>query len=392
MEPWLTGLWIAAGLHILITWFLAVRRGLRARRRNASQPSPPLPTDFPPVSIIVPAWNEKGTVERCIAALQKIDYPQWEAIIMAGGSDGTYQAALDAAAGDPRLRVLERGPEPKNEALNRGIAQAAYDVIVLLDADSIVFPGWLTALLRPLLSGASASYGFYLPLKDTWISMQETMVQYQYHIQGFSVFPGCASVAVRREVLARVGNLTVDAYSWEDWDLYARLADAGERIVPVPSALLYSDRPATFAEFWHMNQRAFRTHLAGLWRYRAKAARRPLWALYELFFLAFGSIVTLALLAGLVAVIVQPSLLPMIGSLAALLLVWIFGRRASIGAEVVTFTGDSRWLARTWAPLLTSLVQFPAALFAVLTAWKQPSFDYKGRREQNPPPMIIESK
>ena len=151
-------LWILVPLHIGLTWVQAGFRGWRARQSEVPQPSP-APEELPPVSVLVPAWNERGTVERNIAALKQVEYPCWEAIILAGGEDGTHEAAQQAAAEDARFRILERGPEPKNAALNRGVGAAQHDVVVLLDCDNIVEPGWLAGLMAPIARGASVAVG-----------------------------------------------------------------------------------------------------------------------------------------------------------------------------------------------------------------------------------------
>ena len=372
-------LWMLVGVHIIITWVTAIRRGWRARQQDRQQP-PVHVDDLPPVSVIVPAWNEKGTIETGIAALRQVEYPRWEAIIMAGGEDGTFEAAQNATVDDKRFRVLERGPEPKNVALTRGIEAAQYDVLVLLDADSIVYRDWLRMLAAPLAKGVSASFGFYLPMKWTWISTEEYMVQIQYHIKQVSAFPGCASVALRREALLKIGSLTTEAYSWEDWDVYARLINAGERIVPASQAKLLSDRPKTLDEFWANNLRAFRTHLAGLWYHRAFFIRKPMWAFYELLFLGFGATICLAMITGIIVIIIQPALLPTIAMWASILAVWIFGRRASLAGEVSAYTGEKKWLSWVWAPVVLLFVRILATFFSILTVWRQPSFDYKGPR------------
>lgn len=377
----LRALWILALAHIIITWLLAFRRGRRARQ-NEVQRSKALLEDLPPVSIVVPAWNERGTIEKCVRSLQGLAYPLWEAIIMAGGQDGTYEVTLKATAGDNRFRVLERGSEPKNVVLTRGIGAAHHDILVLLDADSIVEPEWLSELVAPLATGASASYGLYLPSKWTWISIEEYMMQIEYHIKKVGAFPGCASVAIRREALEKAGSLTADAYSWEDWDVYAKLVNANEQIVPATQARLLSERPASFPEFWANNLRAFRTHLAGLWHHRAIAVRRPLWALHEIFFLAYGAALTLATLGGLITVVIHPVLIPTVTKWAALLAVWIFGRRAALAGEVAAYTGQGKWLAWMWTPVALLFVRILATLFSILTVRRQPSFDYKGARVQ----------
>jgi cellulose synthase/poly-beta-1,6-N-acetylglucosamine synthase-like glycosyltransferase len=57
------------------------------------------------------------------------------------------------------FRLLPRGLEPKNAALNQGIAQAQHEVLVLLDADNIVEPDWLRAFGRAPLSCGSRHGG-----------------------------------------------------------------------------------------------------------------------------------------------------------------------------------------------------------------------------------------
>lgn len=374
-------LWILALAHVVLTWLLAIRRGWRARQGEAQRPQPP-PEDLPPVSIIVPAWNERGMIEQCVTSLQQLNYPAWEAIIMAGGKDGTYEATLKATARDDRFRVLERGSEPKNVVLTRGIEAARHDILALLDADSIVDAEWLKELVASLTTGTAATYGFYLPSKWTWVSVEEYMIQVQYHIKKVAVFPGCASVALRRDALQKAGSLTADAYSWEDWDVYARLVDANQRIVPAPQARLLSERPATFREFWTNNLRAFRTHLAGLWYHRAIAVRRPLWAIQEVFFLVYGSALTLAGLGALAAVAVRPTRLASVARWATLLALWIFGRRAALAAEVAAYTGQGKWLAWSWTLIVLLFVRIFATLFSILTVWRQPTLDYKGARMQ----------
>lgn len=367
-------------LHVAITWLLAIRRGQRARQNEVQRPQPATEA-LTPASIIVPAWNEYGTIEGCVQSLKTITYPEWEAIILAGGQDGTYEATLEATAGDDRFKVLERGPEPKNVVLTRGIEAAQHDILVLLDADSIVAPDWLNMLVAPLEAGTTAaSYGFYLPKKWTWISTEEYMLQIQYHTKNLAVFPGCASEAIWREALEKAGSLTAEAYSWEDWDVYARLVNSNQHIVAVPQATLLTDRPKTLSDFWVFHLRAFRTHLAGLWYHRAIAIRHPFWAFQELLFLGFGAALCLAMIAGVVAVVVQPALTTTIALWTGLLTVWIFGRRAALAGEVAAYKGESKWLAWGWAPMILTFVRILATLYSILTVWRQPSFDYKGPR------------
>jgi cellulose synthase/poly-beta-1,6-N-acetylglucosamine synthase-like glycosyltransferase len=337
------------------------------------------------VSILVPAWCEHGTIEKCIRSLQAIDYPSWEALILAGGPDGTYETACQIVSGDSRFRVIERGPEPKNVALTRGIRVAQHDALVLLDADSVVERGWLTALIAPLVSGAAASFGMHYPANMTWISMAEHMDVFQaYHTLGAKLAQGCSSLAIWREKLEQIGPLPANAFSWEDWDIAVKLVDAGEQITFAPDARLVTSRPATLKEFWDNAVRCYTSHLAALWHHRAVFIRQPLWAARELYLTGFSVALAFAAGVGAITALTEPSKTGTIVKAAALVALWIAGRRAALSAEIAAYTGEPRWLLRAWAPVVVLPVQFAAAIMAPLRVRRQPSFDYKGPRNLQP--------
>jgi cellulose synthase/poly-beta-1,6-N-acetylglucosamine synthase-like glycosyltransferase len=172
---------------------------------------------------------------------------------LAGGDDGTYEISKQIVDGDNRFRVIERGPEPKNVALTRGFEVARYDVLVILDADSIVETGWLTALVTPLLEGAAASFGMHQPITKTWISMAEYMdVFLAYHILGTELAQGCSSLAIWRTKMNEIGPLPTNAFSWEDWDIAVRLVNAGESVCFAPKARLLTSRPSSLKEYWNI--------------------------------------------------------------------------------------------------------------------------------------------
>ncbi len=397
---------IVVAAHILITWIHAVVRGGRARQqmertrwRVQRLPAFRFRNNFetggsdmaegdgesskPPVSILVPAWCERGTIEKCIRALQSLDYPAWEALILAGGSDGTYEVARHLTAGDVRFRVLERGPEPKNAAINRGTKVARSDILVLLDADSMVEPGWLSALVEPLTSGASASIGMHFPSKMTWVSMGEHMEILQaYGILGTSLGQGCSSLAVRRQVLERVGPLPVGAFSWEDADVGVRLAEAGEKVAFAGNARLRNERPASLAEYWATAIRVHRAHLVLLWNWRSALIRRPKWMLFECYFHLLSAVLCVGAVIGLGIALAVPASAGMVGQIMALVALWILGRRAALGAEIAAYTRELKWLLRAWIPPALLLVQLTTANIGLLTVWRAVPFDYKGRREK----------
>lgn len=365
--------------HVAFTWARAIRRGAQARAAVADLS---VRGQYPPVSILVPAWRERGTVERCIRSLQELTYPIWEAIVLAGGPDATYEAVLDATAGDERFRVFRREPGPKNDALRRGVEAARYDILVLLDADCVVAPHWLDVLVAPLTSGAAASLGDRLPSRQTWVTLAEQMENIQaYHILGSTSIQGDRSMAVRRAALQRAGGLPSETYAREDWDLGVRLIATGEKIVFARGAHVLADRPMTLREFWHNEVRWRRTHLGGLWEHRRELLRRPTWVASQFYFYGLSVALGLGALAAIGLAIAMPAARPAVAKAGALTAVWLAGRRATLGAEVAIYSRDPVWLWRIWGPVVLMFVSFPAALTALLSArrWHQIPL-YKGPR------------
>src|SRR5512133_2635959 len=90
---WMFIIAFLASAHTLATWLAALWQGAAAQ--YAPNVGPLTPRAWPFVSVIVPAWRERGTIESCICALRAVEYPAWEAIIVAGGPDGTYESAIE---------------------------------------------------------------------------------------------------------------------------------------------------------------------------------------------------------------------------------------------------------------------------------------------------------
>ena len=93
----------------------------------------------PYLSIIVPAYNEVGSIERTVKAIGAyLDRQPWgyEIIVSADGTDGTREVVGKIAQSDPRVSVIgsaERGG--KGRGVRNGIFKASGQVIGFLDAD-----------------------------------------------------------------------------------------------------------------------------------------------------------------------------------------------------------------------------------------------------------------
>ena len=97
------------------------------------------------VSVIIPAWNARHTIERCLTALEHCSFnykfpESFEVIVVDDGStDGTweYLATLHL---DLNFTLLQQAHHSRAYAMNTGISHSSGDVVVSCDADMILTP------------------------------------------------------------------------------------------------------------------------------------------------------------------------------------------------------------------------------------------------------------
>lgn len=89
-----------------------------------------------PVSIVLPTYNEKDTIEALLREIAGRISPDSEIIVVDDDSpDGTGKIVAGISRVDPRVRVLQRKERGLTSALRAGIAAARHQTVIWLDAD-----------------------------------------------------------------------------------------------------------------------------------------------------------------------------------------------------------------------------------------------------------------
>jgi cellulose synthase/poly-beta-1,6-N-acetylglucosamine synthase-like glycosyltransferase len=252
------------------------RHHARRWRGRASRPF------TPPVSVIVPAFNEAMGIERAVRSLAGGDYPEHEVVVVDDGSvDGTGEIVEGLAL--PGVRVIRQPNAGKAAALSAGLAATSAEVIVTVDADTVFEEDTLRRLVEPFADpqvGAVAG--------NTKVGNRRNLLGRWQHIDyviGFNLarrlydtrrcmptVPGAVG-AFRRGAVEAAGGFS-SATLAEDTDLTIAIGRAGWGVVYVEDARGWTETPATLSGLWRQRYRWSYGTLQAVWKHRSALWRR----------------------------------------------------------------------------------------------------------------------
>jgi glycosyltransferase involved in cell wall biosynthesis len=191
----------------------------------------------------MPCLNEERFIEACLESVRRQDYPadRYEVLIADGGStDRTRALVEEAAAADPRIRLIDNPDRLQAPAMNRMIKIARGDVIVRMDVHSDYADDYVRRCIEVLdrtgadnVGGAARARAKTFFQKALCAALESPLgiggSKYRdASFEGFveTIFPG----AFRREVFERIGLYDPRAITNEDAELNQRLVDSGGKI------------------------------------------------------------------------------------------------------------------------------------------------------------------
>ena len=133
---------------------------------------------LPPITVLVPAYNESATIEASVTAILTLEYRNYEVVVVNDGSkDDTLEQlrhafdlyeiprvypetiatkplrALYRSRSRSRLLVLDKENGGKADSLNAAINASRFPLVIAVDADTLIEPDALLRLTRPFLLG-----------------------------------------------------------------------------------------------------------------------------------------------------------------------------------------------------------------------------------------------
>lgn len=197
-------------------------------------------TSEPPVSVIVPAFNQAPELEVQLGRILGQDSGDltFEVVVADNGStDGTRELVEAVRRRHPSVRWVDasarRGPAP---ARNIGARESDGDALLFCDADDEVADGWLAACVRGLGDAEAVVGSFDFGRLNGLAPGPVT----GYATDHFKFLPAGlgANLAVRREVFVTLGGFDEGMRAGEDIDFCWRLQLAGFRLVAAGDAVV----------------------------------------------------------------------------------------------------------------------------------------------------------
>ncbi|GAA0357183.1 glycosyltransferase [Actinoallomurus spadix] len=291
LTGWLGVLFGIAGVLTTLRLFalplfahIHVRRVRRERRRRRTAPhgAGNVP---PPVSVIVPAYNEEVGLAATVRSLVATDYPAPIEVLIVddGSSDDTPVIGARLEQEIANVRLIRRPNGGKPAALNTGIANASYDVLVLVDGDTVFQRDTIGNLVRPLDDPRVGAVS-----GNTKVANRKGLIGRWQHLEyviGFNLdrrmfdvlecmptVPGAIG-AFRRAALASVGGLSTETLA-EDTDLTMAICRAGWRVVYEETALAWTEAPSSLRQLWRQRYRWCYGTMQAMWKHKRALVER----------------------------------------------------------------------------------------------------------------------
>lgn len=282
----------------------------------------------PPISVLVPAYNESATITTSVTAILTLDYRHYEVIVVNDGSSDDTMARLEEAFDlyeiprtypetlatrsiralyrsrtRPRLLVIDKENGGKADSLNAAINASRWPLVIAVDADTLIEPDAMLRLTRPFSLGLRiAAVGGTVRVANgsvirdgrvvearvaprflPGIQVVEYLRSFLYGRLGWNRLGGNMIISgafglFRKDFLLEIGGYRTDSVV-EDFDVVVRLHRyLLDRRLPyaitfVPDPVAWTEVPETLAVLGRQRERWHRGLILTMWKYRSMMFR-----------------------------------------------------------------------------------------------------------------------
>jgi GT2 family glycosyltransferase/exo-beta-1,3-glucanase (GH17 family) len=252
------------------------------RKAYREAPYPPA-MDWPSISVVVCTYNGSRTIRDCMEGLQRLEYPNFEVIVVNDGSkDNTLEIIKDYG-----FRIITTENKGLSSARNTGMNAAKGEIVAYIDDDAIPDPHWLTYLAATFLTTNHVGVGGPNlpppgdgPIADCVANSPGGPIHVLLTDTEAEHIPGC-NMAFRREALQAIGGFdTQFRIAGDDVDVCWRLQQRGWTLGFSPAAMVWHHRRNSVKAYWkqQLNYGKAEADLEKKWPEKYNAAGHVPWA------------------------------------------------------------------------------------------------------------------
>jgi cellulose synthase/poly-beta-1,6-N-acetylglucosamine synthase-like glycosyltransferase/peptidoglycan/xylan/chitin deacetylase (PgdA/CDA1 family) len=275
--------WVVLGALFFVCTVLSIVRilflggltlkNVKPKPRTESEGYEPL------VSIIVPAYNEGKVITTTLRSLLATTYKNFEIIVVDDGStDDTAAVVAALAEKHPRIRLISQTNGGKSKAANHALAEARGEIVVAVDADTIVAPEAISKMVAHFAAKQVTAVCGNIAVGNvngvfTAFQAIEYVTSQNFDRRAYSVL-NCISVvpgalgAWRREAVIAAGGYSEETLT-EDADLTLAILRRGGRVVYEPEAHGMTEAPESLGALLKQRFRWTYGTYQCLWKHRS---------------------------------------------------------------------------------------------------------------------------
>ena len=240
---------------------------------------------FPPITILIPAYNEESSIKETFRGIRQQDYPnKMEVIVIDDGStDGTIREL--ERINYKSLRLVNAPHGGKAHALNRGLRESTNEIIVTFDADTFLHKHAIKRIVARILSNPDyAAVAGHVLVKNERMSRLARIQAWDYML-GISavkrqqgLFNGILVAQGALSTFRKKALLTTNGWNerlGEDIVLTWALLKKGYLIGYEPTSFAFTYAPLKYNSFFKQRQRwargmieGFKDHIGLIWKNR----------------------------------------------------------------------------------------------------------------------------
>jgi cellulose synthase/poly-beta-1,6-N-acetylglucosamine synthase-like glycosyltransferase len=195
----------------------------------------------PPVSIIIPTYNEEKNIEECIKSIADCNYKNIQIICVDDGSQDRTTEVIKSF----KVKLIRLKHKGKANALNAALKHAEHDFVLVLDADVRLTKEFIKNMLSPFSDEkVGATAGVCMIDKPRSIIGKFQEVEYLYinlvrssfsNVFGNGIWFFGAAACFRKNLVRNFLSILT-----EDMEMSLRIAGKGYKVLTVEDAVYYT--------------------------------------------------------------------------------------------------------------------------------------------------------